>query len=77
MSSGAYHTRLSVKSMGSAIPALRCERYAATNHTASASSSEAPVTMTVRICVRLREIHSPSIIMSGMAGKSDSIFIAV
>ena len=77
MSSGAYHSRLSVKSIGSAAPAWRCARYANTSHTASARSSAEPVTITVRICVRLREIHSPSIIMSGMAGKSDSIFIAL
>ena len=77
MLSGAYHTRLSVKSMGAVSPAARCERYPTTSHTASARSSDAPVTMTVCICVRLREIQSPSIIRSGMAGKSDNIFIAV
>ena len=37
--------------------------------------AEDPATITACICLVLLEIHNPSIISSGMAGKSDRIFI--
>ena len=72
---GAYHTKLPVKSISAVFPSALMPRNANTSQTASASRAEDPATITACICFVFLDIHSPSIIRRGMAGKSDNMFI--
>ena len=76
MFNGLYHMKLSVRSISAVCPSALIPRNINTSATARPSRTDEPATMTACICLVFLDTHSPSIISSGTAGKSDNIFIS-